>query len=125
MASHLIGYINKEDKPIMGLELTLDKYLRGSPGWLIYEKDRKGVELPDSQSRYQPAVNGDDVKLTLDKKYSVLYRKRLAEGKREIQAEKHNGDCGRSANDGNFRIGERPDVQPEQILGNERNARFS
>lgn len=67
MASHLIGYINKEDKPIMGLELTLDKYLRGSPGWLIYEKDRKGVELPDSQSRYQPAVNGDDVKLTLDK----------------------------------------------------------
>ncbi|WP_281888132.1 penicillin-binding transpeptidase domain-containing protein [Paenibacillus sp. YYML68] len=67
LASHVIGYTNKEDKPAMGLELALDNYLKGSPGWLIYEKDRYGVELPDSQRRYKAAVNGNNVKLTLDK----------------------------------------------------------
>ncbi|MBP1156283.1 MULTISPECIES: penicillin-binding transpeptidase domain-containing protein [unclassified Paenibacillus] len=67
LAAHLLGYTDKEGKPIMGLETQLDSYLKGESGWLSYEKDRYGVELPHSQSKYQPAVNGDNVRLTLDK----------------------------------------------------------
>ncbi|SCW48905.1 penicillin-binding protein 2B [Paenibacillus tianmuensis] len=67
LAAHLIGYSNKEDKPVMGIEAQLDSYLKGVKGFLNYEKDRFGVELTGSQSRYQPAVNGSNVQLTIDK----------------------------------------------------------
>jgi penicillin-binding protein 2B len=67
MASHLLGYSDKEGKPIMGLENAFDRYLRGIPGTLSYEKDLRGVELPDSKVNYKPAVDGSNIKLTIDK----------------------------------------------------------
>ncbi|TDF96691.1 peptidoglycan D,D-transpeptidase FtsI family protein [Paenibacillus piri] len=67
MASHLLGYSDKEGKPVMGLEALLDKYLKGTPGNRSYEKDRNGVELPDAKVNYQPAIDGSNVKLTIDK----------------------------------------------------------
>ncbi|MEK8129716.1 penicillin-binding transpeptidase domain-containing protein [Paenibacillus filicis] len=67
LASHLIGYMNKENKPIMGLEQTLNDYLKGEPGALYYEKAPRGVGLPDPKNRYTPAVNGNNIKLTIDK----------------------------------------------------------
>ncbi|MFD0682614.1 MULTISPECIES: penicillin-binding transpeptidase domain-containing protein [unclassified Paenibacillus] len=67
MASHLLGYNDKEGKPIMGLETLFDKYLKGIPGNLSYEKDRNGVELPDAKVDYKPAVDGSNVRLTIDK----------------------------------------------------------
>ena len=67
LASHLLGYDNKEGKPVMGLELSLDKELKGIPGFRSYEKDRTGVELPDAKVNYVPAVDGNSVKLTIDK----------------------------------------------------------
>jgi len=67
LASHILGYSNKEDKPIMGLEAMFDKELRGVPGSLVYEKDLYGVQLPDSKVSYEPAVDGYNIKLTIDK----------------------------------------------------------
>ncbi|WP_282941525.1 penicillin-binding transpeptidase domain-containing protein [Paenibacillus sp. RC67] len=67
LASHLLGYDNKEGKPVMGLELALDKELKGIPGFRAYEKDRTGVELPDAKVNYVPAVDGNSIKLTIDK----------------------------------------------------------
>ncbi|SDC73963.1 penicillin-binding protein 2B [Paenibacillus sp. UNCCL117] len=67
LAAHLIGYMNKENVPVMGLEQTLNDYLKGQPGALYYEKAPKGVGLPDPKNRYTPAVNGNNVTLTIDK----------------------------------------------------------
>ncbi|WP_256865336.1 penicillin-binding transpeptidase domain-containing protein [Paenibacillus sp. 32352] len=67
LAAHLLGYDNKEGKPVMGLELSLDKDLKGIPGYRSYEKDLHGVELPDAKVNYVPAVDGNNVKLTIDK----------------------------------------------------------
>ncbi|WP_159883936.1 penicillin-binding transpeptidase domain-containing protein [Paenibacillus puerhi] len=67
LAAHLIGYTNKEDTPVMGLEQSLNDYLKGEPGALYYEKAPKGVGLPDPKNRYTPAVNGSNVTLTIDK----------------------------------------------------------
>ncbi|MCZ8518769.1 MULTISPECIES: penicillin-binding transpeptidase domain-containing protein [Paenibacillus] len=67
LAAHLLGYISKDGKPIMGLEKQLDASLKGTDGFLHYEKDSKGVELLDGEKRYQPAVNGNNVRLTLDR----------------------------------------------------------
>ncbi|NHN28664.1 penicillin-binding transpeptidase domain-containing protein [Paenibacillus agricola] len=67
LASHILGYMNKEAKPLTGLESRFDSFLKGSPGILNYEKDPTGVELPDAKVNYQPAVDGSTVKLTIDK----------------------------------------------------------
>lgn len=67
LASHLIGYRDKEGKPVTGLEAATDQYLKGIPGFLSYQKDQKGVELPDAKVNFQPAVDGNNVRLTIDK----------------------------------------------------------
>jgi penicillin-binding protein 2B len=67
LASHVLGYTDKEDKPLTGMESLFDQYLKGTSGTLSYEKDRNGVELPDAKVNYQPAVDGSTVKLTIDK----------------------------------------------------------
>jgi len=67
LASHLLGYSNKEGQPALGLELRLDDYLKGVPGKMNYETDAKGVELPDSKVDFVPAQDGNNVRLTIDK----------------------------------------------------------
>jgi penicillin-binding protein 2B len=66
LASHVLGYVNKEGKPITGLERSLDEYLKGMPGKYSHEKDTSGVEIPDSKVSYTPAVMGNNVRLTID-----------------------------------------------------------
>ncbi|TBL78149.1 penicillin-binding transpeptidase domain-containing protein [Paenibacillus thalictri] len=67
LASHLLGYSDKEGKAVTGLEAAYDKVLSGTPGFLSYQKDQKGVELPDSKAVFQPAIDGSNVRLTIDK----------------------------------------------------------
>ncbi|TVY09602.1 penicillin-binding transpeptidase domain-containing protein [Paenibacillus cremeus] len=67
LASHILGYTSKEGKPIMGIEAQLDNFLKGTPGFLKTETDRYGVELPNSTANFQKAINGDNVRLTIDK----------------------------------------------------------
>lgn len=66
-ASHVIGFSDKEGKPIMGLEKQLDNYLKGTDGFLRYGRDPNGVELPDTEVKYQAPIDGSNVKLTIDK----------------------------------------------------------
>ncbi|MDQ1912985.1 penicillin-binding transpeptidase domain-containing protein [Paenibacillus sp. GD4] len=67
LLAQVLGYTDKEGKPIMGLEKTLDNQLKGVDGWLSYEKDRYGVELPDAKVTFQPPSNGNNIRLTIDK----------------------------------------------------------
>ncbi|MDB4866831.1 MAG: hypothetical protein JWR03_1164 [Cohnella sp.] len=66
LASHILGYQNKEGTAILGLEKTLDNALKGSPGSIQYEKDNTGAQLPNGQVTMKPAINGKDVTLTID-----------------------------------------------------------
>jgi penicillin-binding protein 2B len=66
LASHILGFMNKEGKASAGLELSLDSILSGTPGKITHEKDLKGVEIPDSKVSYVPSVNGSNVRLTID-----------------------------------------------------------
>lgn len=66
LASHILGYIDKDGKPFYGLESFMNDTLEGTPGKLIRERDRKGVELPDGKSTYIPPENGKHIRLTID-----------------------------------------------------------
>ena len=74
-ASHLIGFALKEEQKDgsfntvgkMGLEYTYNKQLTGKNGSMQYESDLFGYLLPNSEKMVQPAKNGNNIYLTLDK----------------------------------------------------------
>ncbi|WP_257125415.1 penicillin-binding protein [Bhargavaea cecembensis] len=74
-ASHLIGFAQKEKQDDgstktvgqMGLEKTFDDLLTGKDGKMQYESDTWGFLLPGSEEKVTPAVNGSNIRLTLDK----------------------------------------------------------
>lgn len=66
LASHLLGYLNKEDDPVYGLELYYNEQLQGQDGKMLYQADGKGLELNNSTVTYTPAQNGKNLTLTID-----------------------------------------------------------
>ncbi|ULO08872.1 PASTA domain-containing protein [Paenibacillus sp. 19GGS1-52] len=66
LAAQILGYTDRDGKAIMGLEKYFDTQLRGADGKLFYQSDGQGIKLPDSQDSYQPVVNGNNFKLTID-----------------------------------------------------------
>ncbi|MDR6551373.1 penicillin-binding transpeptidase domain-containing protein [Paenibacillus qinlingensis] len=78
LASHILGYTNKEGEAAQGMELKLNDTLKGVPGMLSYEKDGKGVELPDAKVNFKPAEDGNNVRLTIDKNIQFYLESALA-----------------------------------------------
>jgi len=66
LAAHVIGFVNKEGTPVMGVEHAMDYYLRGQSGWRETEVDGLRRELAAFREREVPPREGFHVKLTLD-----------------------------------------------------------
>lgn len=66
LAAHILGYVNKEDKPAAGVEAYMDFYLRGQSGWKEGERDGQRRELAQFRTREIASTPGYDVVLTLD-----------------------------------------------------------
>lgn len=66
LAAQLIGYVNNEGVPAMGIEKVMDNFLRGENGWTEMTHDRRGRELIYRRSCEVPARNGNAVELTID-----------------------------------------------------------
>lgn len=67
MASHVLGYFDKNGKAVMGLEAAYNELLTGKPGYINTTKDRMGYELPDAKASYEPAEDGKTLQLTIDR----------------------------------------------------------
>ena len=67
-AAHIIGYVNRENKAVSGIEFAMDRFLKGEDGWREIKRDGRRRELPRLRSRDVPARNGYTVKLTIDSK---------------------------------------------------------
>ena len=65
-AAHVVGFVNKAHAPVMGVERTLDFYLKGSPGWRVREVNGSRNEIRQFRVRDVDAQNGYNVQLTLD-----------------------------------------------------------
>lgn len=66
LAAHVIGFVNKENVAVQGVERWADFYLRGQDGWRESEKDGKRQELPQFRTREVPATHGYTIVLSLD-----------------------------------------------------------
>ncbi len=78
LAAHVIGYVNKQNVPVQGIERWADFYLRGQDGWRESEKDGKRRELPQFRTREVPATQGYTVVLSIDSFVQHMAEEELA-----------------------------------------------
>jgi cell division protein FtsI/penicillin-binding protein 2 len=77
LAAHLVGYVDKEQNPVCGLESYLNIYLRGEDGWVESEKDGHRKELAQFRSREVPRSDGYNVVLSVDAAIQTLVEQEL------------------------------------------------
>ncbi len=63
LAAHILGIVNAEERGISGLEMRMDKYLRGQEGKLQWEKDAAGRAFSQEE---RAALAGGRIVTTLD-----------------------------------------------------------
>jgi len=67
LASSLVGFTNLDSEGMEGIELSLNKYLRGERGVLLCERDARGRLLVPSSSPVEVNSKGHSVILTIDR----------------------------------------------------------
>jgi len=86
MACHVLGYTGIDDQGLDGVELTYDKELHGTPGYLMAETDGLGRVLPGGVEKIERAIPGADITLTIDETIQYLAEKALYEGVKKSHA---------------------------------------
>lgn len=66
LAAHVLGYVNKEETPVTGIERYFDYYLRGQDGWRETERDGRRHEVARFREREVEPSDGLSVELTID-----------------------------------------------------------
>lgn len=78
LAAHIVGYVDRQERPVTGIERYADFYLHGLNGWLESEKDGKREELAQFRTRQVPAADGYSVKLSIDSVAQQIVDEELA-----------------------------------------------
>lgn len=78
LASHVVGFVNREFTPVTGIENQFDFYMRGQDGWMETERDGKRRERPEFRGRYVKSTDGLNVQLTIDSIIQEMAQKQLA-----------------------------------------------
>lgn len=65
-ASHVLGFVGRENTGLNGLEALYNELLSGTPGYTIASTDKTGRILPDQYEMFYDAQDGKDLVLTLD-----------------------------------------------------------
>lgn len=87
LASGIIGFVN-DNGGAYGVEAAYESYLSGSEGRVVTAKTGSGTEMYNSYSSFEDAVNGYDVRLTIDATIQSYAEKALAEGIETFDIEK-------------------------------------
>jgi len=66
LLGQVLGFCGIDDNGLEGLELQLEAYLMGRPGYRQTRRDAAGNKIAASRLKKEPAANGLDVMLTID-----------------------------------------------------------
>ena len=88
LASHVIGYVNKQGEPAAGIEHYADFYLHGRDGWREGERDGLRRELAQFRTREVAAANGYSVMLSIDTSVQNMAEEELDYIAKKYQPEK-------------------------------------
>ncbi len=77
LASHVLGYVDNEYKGVNGISKSFDNVLRGTDGFRMVEKNAMGDIISISENQTRASVPGDDIYLTIDKRYQAIVEEEL------------------------------------------------
>jgi cell division protein FtsI/penicillin-binding protein 2 len=77
LATHIIGYVNRQQEAVAGIEAYADFYLRGQNGWRVGERDGRNRELPQFLDRRVPPSDGYSVMLSIDTRVQDIVEQEL------------------------------------------------
>lgn len=80
LASHILGYVNRDMVGVNGIEREFDEQLQGKDGLLIYEKDARGKMIGVDKEKSVAPQNGYSVVLTINREYQKILDEELLEG---------------------------------------------
>ncbi len=79
-AAHILGYLNNENKGVMGISEYYEDALNGEAGSRVIQKNAVGEVVTVDDEEINPAVSGDDFYLTIDKSYQLVLEEELRKG---------------------------------------------
>ncbi len=80
LACHVLGFVGLDNQGLAGVELKLDREIRGQSGWVRIARDARGQALPATTRIHKPSHPGLDIYLTLDKVVQHIAERELARG---------------------------------------------
>ena len=78
-ASQIIGFCGSDNQGLDGIEAKYDKELKGKQGSIQRHTDAKGGEIGTEGENYVPAIDGNDLVLTIDYTIQSIAEKYLEE----------------------------------------------
>jgi cell division protein FtsI/penicillin-binding protein 2 len=78
LASHVLGFLQKDGSPVTGVERYMDYYLSGQDGWKETERDGRRRELLQFETQKVSPQDGLTVQLTLDLFIQNLIEEQIA-----------------------------------------------
>lgn len=91
IGGQVIGFCNVDGEGITGLELQYNDILSGTPGTYSAERGRNGIPIPGGVQEDVPAVDGQDIMISLDIELQEYVEERLEKGADDISAK--GGTC--------------------------------
>lgn len=127
-ASHVVGFTetkeNKNHQTVtsgkLGIEKSLDDYLKGKDGTFQFESDIWGYLLPNGEEKITPAQDGKKVYLTIDRKVQILLEDALSKADKEFSPKKMIGIVADAKTGEILAMSQRPTFDPETKEGIEK-----
>lgn len=87
LASHVLGYVNKENVGVEGLEKVYHNKLIGTDGVYVFERDVMGRPISVDEKQSKAARPGNTLTLTINKTYQKILEEEIAAGMKKFQGE--------------------------------------
>ena len=123
-ASQIIGFCGSDNQGLDGIEAKYEEELKGEQGTIQKHTDAKGGEIGEEGENYVPAVDGNDLVLTIDLTIQSIVEKYLEEacidnvctdGGSIIVMNPQNGDILAMANYPNYNLNEPYEPYTEEL----------
>ncbi len=124
LASQIIGFCGSDNQGLDGIEAKYEEELKGEQGAIQKHTDAKGGEIGEEGENYIPAIDGNDLVLTIDLTIQSIVEKYLEEacidnvctdGGSIIVMNPQNGDILAMANYPNYNLNEPYEPYTEEL----------
>ncbi|MEG8948059.1 penicillin-binding protein [Rosettibacter firmus] len=87
LASHVLGYVDREFKGVSGLEKVFDKKLAGIDGNFVFQRDVLGRIVSIDEKKSKAPKPGNNLILTINKTYQSILEDELSKGLQKYEGE--------------------------------------